>query len=251
MYNDDTHQTSCISPLIRKQTKNRLRNSFTTPGSKSLMSLQADVPESAAERVYVIGGTALAVAGMFNRSTTGGLGLLMLGGALVAKGLQERRHNYDAAHGCVKPTLPDTRGLVIERSLVIDRPRAQVYYFWRNLENLPRFMTKLVSVKDHGNGRSTWVAKGPKDGTVTWDAEITEEREYEVISWRSLPGSAIANEGAVFFHALSRDRTEVRFYMDLHLPLGRVGERLAKVFGEDPELEIEHDLERFKRLLEE
>lgn len=233
-----------------KTTKILSRNSFSTPWSKSLMSLQAEIPESAAERLYVIGGTALAIAGMFKSSTTGGLGLMLLGGALVAKGLQEKQHNYDVAHGCVEPRLPDTRGIVVERSLVIDRPRAQVYYFWRNLENLPRFMTNLVSVKDQGNGRSTWTAKGPKDGTVTWDAEIIEDLEYEHIAWHSLPGSPIPNEGAVFFHALPNDRTEVRFYMDLHLPLGKVGERLAKVFGEDPQVEVEKDLERFKRLVE-
>jgi uncharacterized membrane protein len=214
------------------------------------MKSQAEVPESAAERLYVIGGTALAIAGMFKRSTAGGLGLMLLGGALVAKGLQTRQHNYEVAHGCVKAELPDTTGKPIERVLTIDRPRAQVYAFWRNLENLPKFMPHLVSVREHGNGRSTWTAEGPKGATLSWDAEISEEREYEFIAWHSLPGAPVANEGAVFFHALPNDRTEVRFYMDLHVPLGKVGLKAAQILGEDPEADIDEALRRFKHLVE-
>lgn len=214
------------------------------------MNSQVEVPESAAERLFVIGGTALAIAGMVNRSTTGGLGLMLLGGALVAKGLQARQHNYDVAHGCVEPELHDTTGAPIERTIIVERPRAQVFAYWRNLENLPSFMPDLISVRDHGNGRSTWTVKGPKDSTIAWDAEITEEREYEFIAWHSLPGAAVRNEGAVFFHALPEDRTEVRFYIDLHLPLGKVGLKAAQFLGEDPEEEVEKALARFKEQVE-
>jgi uncharacterized membrane protein len=214
------------------------------------MNARPETPESAAERIFVIGGTALAVAGMFNRSTTGGLGLMLLGGALVAKGLQTKQHNYELAHGCIEPELPKTQGLQIEKTVVVDRPRAQVYAYWRNLENLPSFITRLESFREHGSGRSTWVAKGPKGATITWDAEISEEREYELIAWRTLSGAAVSSEGAVYFHALPGDRTEVRLYMDLHLPLGRIGLKAAQMLGEDPEQEIEADLHRFKHLLE-
>jgi uncharacterized membrane protein len=214
------------------------------------MRVKPDAPESAAERLFVIGGSAIAIAGILKRSTTGGLGLMLLGGALVGKGLQVRQHNIELAHGCVEPTLPRTSGHVIEHFVVIDRPVGQVYGYWRNLENLPRFMPHLESVKEIGEGKSTWTAKGPKGSLVSWEAEIIADVQFEVIAWRTLPGAALRNEGAVYFHELPNDRTEVHLYMEIHPPLGEIGLRVASWIGENPEAEVRADLERFKAVME-
>jgi uncharacterized membrane protein len=187
---------------------------------------------------------------MLKRSTSGGLGLMLLGGALVAKGLQVRQHNIALAHGYVKPSLPKSHGHVIEHAVVVDRPVGQVYGHWRNLENLPRFMPHLNSVQEVAPGKSTWTAKGPKGAEVSWEAEIIAEAPFEMIAWRSLPGAALRNEGAVYFHPLHGDRTEVHLFMELFAPLGETGLKLAALLGKDPEAEIRADLERFKEALE-
>jgi uncharacterized membrane protein len=214
------------------------------------MRVAWDPPETAAERLYVIGGTALAVAGMLRRSTAGGLGLMLLGGAFVVKGLQTRDATIEAAKGCVTPEIPDEHGVPIEYTIVVTRQRPLVYGYWRNLENLPRFMPHLVSVREHGEGKSTWVAKGPKDGTITWDAEIVADEPGKLLAWRSLPGAVVRNQGAVYFYDAPNDRTEVRLYMEVHPPLGAVGLKAAHWLGEDPVDQIRGDLERFKSILE-
>jgi uncharacterized membrane protein len=107
-----------------------------------------------------------------------------------------------------------------------------------------------VSVRELPEGKSTWVAKGPKDAEVTWDAEIIEDVANEVISWRSLPGSVVRNEGAVYFESLPGDRTELRLYLEFHPPLGAVGLRAAQLLGDDPVTEIREDLDRFKQILD-
>jgi uncharacterized membrane protein len=132
----------------------------------------------------------------------------------------------------------------------VDRPRGAVYAYWRNFENLPRFMSHLVSVTEHGEGKSTWTAKGPKDATITWDAELVADEPSDMISWRSLPGAVVRNQGTVYFYDAPNGRTEVRLYMELHPPLGTVGMKVAHLMGEDPASVIEGDLEHFRLMLE-
>ena len=70
-------------------------------------------------------------------------------------------------------------GIRVERSVTVNRPKEELYQMWRDFENLPRFMEHLESVRvdDAVSGRSQWVAKGPLDRNVAWEAEIIEERE--------------------------------------------------------------------------
>src|SRR5262252_209414 len=60
----------------------------------------------------------------------------------------------------------------VRESVRIARPADEVFGLWRQVENLPRFMTHLESVTDLGGGRSHWVAKGPAGSRVEWDAEF-------------------------------------------------------------------------------
>lgn len=137
------------------------------------------------------------------------------------------------------------------QSLTIYRPIEEVYGFWRNFENLPRFMNKLKSVRDLGNGRSHWAAEGPGGTIVEWDAETVEDRPNEMIAWRSLPGSMVHHSGRVWFRRPpNREGTEVRVEMEFCPPGGVMGEMVAKVFGKDPGQQIKEDLGVFKQVLE-
>ncbi len=141
----------------------------------------------------------------------------------------------------------------IDRAITVLRPRAEVYQFWRDFENFPRFMQHLELVQVSGVDRkmSHWVSKGPLDTRVEWSAEITDEREGERIAWRSLPGSQIENSGSVIFQDAPGDRgTEVLVTLEYGPPGGKPGALVARLLGEEPEKQIHDDLRRFKQIME-
>ncbi len=145
-----------------------------------------------------------------------------------------------------------TNGAIhVERAITINRPPEEVYGVWRQLENLPRFMNHLESVKETSERQSHWTAKGPAGRTVQWDAEITEDRPSEIIAWRSLPGAMVANGGSVRFSP-TRDgsATEVRVTLDYTPPAGQLGATVARLFGEEPAQQLREDLLRFKQVME-
>jgi uncharacterized membrane protein len=142
-------------------------------------------------------------------------------------------------------------GRTTRKVITINRPREEIYAFWRKLENLPRFMNHLKSVAVQTDGRSHWVAKGPMNRDVEWDAEIIGETPNEMIAWRSLPGATVENAGTVRFEpAVGGRGTVVRVDLRYKIPGGAIGATLAKLFGESPEKQIPVDLMRLKQLLE-
>lgn len=143
-------------------------------------------------------------------------------------------------------------GLVVaKRSITVARPIEEVYAFWRDFQNFPRFMRHLESVTVTDPTHSHWVAKGPAGKSVEWDAEITDERENELISWRSLPGADVPNSGTVRFQKAPADRgTEVHVQMSYDPPLGKVGAKVAALFREAPGQQITDDMRHFKQIME-
>lgn len=149
-------------------------------------------------------------------------------------------------------TQPDRdRRVRIERAVTINRTLDDVYAFWRNFANLPRFMRHLREVEVLGDRRSRWRAAAPAGFTVEWEAEIVQDRPNEWIAWRSLPDSQIENSGSVrFSHAPAARGTELRVQLEYAPPAGRIGRAIAWMFGEEPEQQIREDLRRFKQLME-
>ena len=145
---------------------------------------------------------------------------------------------------------PTTNVSASKSTLPWGRPAAELYSFWRKLENLPQVMSHLESVTQTGDTRSHWVAKAPLGRSVSWDAEITEDLENEMIAWRALEGSEIQNAGSVAFNE-SHDRgTEIKVVLAYEPPLGKVGATVARLLGEEPERQLQDDLRRFKQLME-
>lgn len=142
-------------------------------------------------------------------------------------------------------------GLHLHAAITVDRSADELYRYWHEFENLPTFMYHLESVTRTGPRRSHWVAKAPVKKTVQWDAEVIEDRADELIAWRSTEGSDIRNSGSVRFDPAPDNRgTEVRVEIDYEMPGGRLGTKLAKVFGEEPEQQVRDDLRRFKQVME-
>ena len=140
----------------------------------------------------------------------------------------------------------------VERSIRIDRSPQELYQFWRNFENLPRFMNHLQSVQMVDAQRSHWVTKAPLGNQIEWDAEITQDQENELICWRSLPGATVPNEGCVSFRSSQYEPgTEVKVTMDYSPFGGMAGAVVATLFGEAPDGQLYEDLWRLKQEIEE
>jgi uncharacterized membrane protein len=139
----------------------------------------------------------------------------------------------------------------VRKSIVVNRPPAEVYQFWHDFQNLARFMRHLESVQTTGARRSHWVVKGPAGTTVEWDAEITEDRPDELIAWRSLKGADVDNAGTVRFERAPGGRgTIVHVDLEYSPPGGVLGAGLAMLLGEEPEQQMNDDLRRFKQVIE-
>ena len=139
----------------------------------------------------------------------------------------------------------------VDRCITVNRPVEDVYAFWKDYANLPRFMRHLESVETLGEQHTRWTAKGPAGTTVSWDAETIVDREHEWIAWRSLENADIDNRGSVRFSPAPGDRgTEVRVHLQYSPPAGRLGRGIAWMFGEEPGQQIHEDLRRFKQLME-
>src|SRR3954451_7914376 len=136
-------------------------------------------------------------------------------------------------------------------TITVNKSPEEVYWFWHDFENLPRFMTHLESVQVTGEGRSHWKAKGPAGRAVEWDAEIAEERPDELISWRSLENADVDNSGSVRFTPGPGGRgTEIRVQLRYAPPAGVAGATFAKLLGSEPGQQVLDDLRRFKQVLE-
>lgn len=134
--------------------------------------------------------------------------------------------------------------------LTIRRPVEDVYAYWRNVENLPRFMAHLESVQVLTAGRSRWTATAPV-GTVEWEAEIVEDRPGELLAWRSVEGADVPNSGSVrFAPAPAGQGTEVTVELAYTVRGGTLGATVAKLLGEEPVQQIRDDLRRFKQVME-
>lgn len=182
----------------------------------------------------VIGGSALALLGITRRSKTG-LALATAGGLLA----------YRAARA------KQPQEFYAESSFAINCAPEEAYRFWRNFENLPRFMRHLESVRVKDDRHSEWTAIGPLGVRLHWNAEIVDEGENQWIVWRSLPGSDLENIGSVQFRRAPGDRgTIVAAIIEYNPPAGAVGKTLATILGKDPEFTLREDLRRFKSLME-
>jgi uncharacterized membrane protein len=198
------------------------------------------------------GAAAIAGAALLYRGATGHCDLYQ------ALGINRSDARRNGGHGTgviadrgsdTRAQLGGHRGIHVEESVTINRPLSELYRFWRNFENLPKFMNHLESVAVREEGISHWVAKGPAGMRVEWDARIINEVHDKVIGWQSLDGSMVSTAGSVNFDHEPRG-TRVTVHLQYNPPGGKLGAAVAKLFGEEPNHTIREDLRRFKQLME-
>lgn len=143
------------------------------------------------------------------------------------------------------------RGIHAQGTCIVNSTPEEVYQFWRDFQNLPRFMRHVNSVEELGDGRSHWKVKGPAGMEVEWDATIVADVPNEVITWRTLENSDVDHAGAVRFERAAGGRGTIVKVNIEYLPVGGViGATVAKLFGEEPEQQLDDDLRRFKQVME-
>ncbi len=136
-------------------------------------------------------------------------------------------------------------------TVTINRPRAELFAYWRDFSNLATFMDNVERIDVHDAATSHWVVRAPAGKTVDWDATITDERDGEFIAWTSTGDADVPNSGRVDFREATGGRgTAVTATIIYDPPAGVVGKVIAKMFQREPAIQARRDLRRFKQLME-
>jgi uncharacterized membrane protein len=182
----------------------------------------------------------------------------VLGGVFLYRGAAGRRSfvglpgwNDPAKRRQPQTSVPHRQGIKVATAVTIDRPASELYSYWRDLTNLPKFMKQLQSVQSADSGRSHWVLKSAAGVKLAWDAEIINEVPNELLAWRSLPGGDVDHAGSVRFEPAPGNRgTIVKVTFEYRPPVGTLGAVAANLLGVAPEQFIKTDLSRLKQLFE-
>jgi uncharacterized membrane protein len=148
-------------------------------------------------------------------------------------------------------TMPYGYGIKLKRSVTVNRSLDDLYRYWRRLENIPRLFDNITLVSIIDEKHSQWMFKAPGGFILKWNAEITVDRENEMIGWRSVGRADLDNAGYVRFESDRGGReTVVSVALQYNPPAGKLGAVLATLFGEKPGTLIEKALQKFKELME-
>jgi uncharacterized membrane protein len=210
---------------------------------------------SAERLASIAAGAALATYGL-SRASLGGLVVAALGGGLIYRGAAGhcgiyQRLGVDRADAPAEPHEFFDRAVQVEVTETINRAPWELYDYWRNLENLPRIMLHLRSIRVIDGQRSHWTADAPAiaGGSVEWEARIINDEPNALIAWRSI-GADVDHAGSVRFVPAGERGTDVKVVIDYIPPAGSLGHAVARLFGEDPETQVRQDLRCFKELME-
>jgi uncharacterized membrane protein len=223
----------------------------TMPGATRMASLaasrvrdavQAEDWTPAARGSAIVGGGLLGMYGLMRRNPLGwALGLA--GVAMLARGAFNQPLRSMLGAGALDHAID------LEKSIQIDASPEEVYDFWRDYENFPRFMSHVAEVRDLGRGRSHWVVHGPADSQFEWNSRLTEQSRPHRLAWRTEPGAEIAQAGSVQFEPY-RGGTRATVRLSYWPPAGAIGHGIATVLGVDPKRQMDDDLARMKTCIE-
>ncbi|MDO5522831.1 MAG: DUF2892 domain-containing protein, partial [Bacteroidia bacterium] len=148
-------------------------------------------------------------------------------------------------------TTTEAKRVLVETAVTVNKPREEVYAYWRRLENLPLFMKHLESVRELSDLHSVWTARIPGGlCNLEWKCEITSDVPNESIKWKSMPDSQVVNSGLVRFLDAGNGNTTIQVNISYEAPAGNLGTEIAKLFTPALEKIIRDDIKNFKRVIE-
>jgi uncharacterized membrane protein len=211
-----------------------MNQAVATPLSGSRVIRSMVTPSTSPRWGTVAGGAALTIYGLSRRSLLGTL-LAAAGGGLAYYAYSSAAVQERQAHG----------------SVLLNCLPEEAYRFWRDFQNLPRFMKHLQAVTVSDPLDSRWIVRGPLGQPIALQSEIVNERENEFIAWRTLPGSDLMIDGEVNFRRAPGGRgTILDAKMHFTVPAGALGRAVGKLLGKDANFMMRQDLRRLKALIE-
>jgi uncharacterized membrane protein len=191
----------------------------------------------------IVGGAGAALLLATTRASGGLRALLgVSGSALLARATANRDLASLLGYG--------DRGITVQKTIHVAAPVDQVFGFWTDYQNFPRFMHNVRDVRPVSENRSHWVVAGPAGVPVQWTAEVTRVVPGELIEWRSIWHSNVRHQGAVRFVENGDNGTRVSVELSYIPPAGAFGHAVAAIFGADPKSEMDADLLRMKSMIE-
>jgi len=200
-------------------------------------------------------GGALFLFGLTQGRKSGAIPVL-IGSGLLVHGLSSHSRLYEAIgiDEIYGTTIrhPLNRTVHFSDSIIINSSPAEIYAFWRDFKNLPKFMQSIVAVEEIDERRSRWHAHGPLNKEFYWEAEIVEERENEMIKWHTIESeSSLEHEGTFSLRQAPGNRGTILMLNCRWSPPGGVlGAATAKILPQDPVRQLGEDLRRFRQLIE-
>lgn len=232
----------------------RIRGASAELPPTAIVDREPDIGQT--ERWISVGLGGLLIGYGLKRRDLTGLGIGVIGAALVARGAalgDPLTHALRSSSS--ERRVAKARGwqsaAIVTRAVTINRPRQELYRFWRDFSNLPRFMESVRRIDMIDGQRSRWMVEGPAGRSVEWEAVVTLDEPNRRIGWESEDGGDIRNAGWVDFRDAPGGRgTEVRAEIVYEPPAGRFGRAVAYMLQREPTLQIRRDLRRFKSLME-
>jgi len=139
----------------------------------------------------------------------------------------------------------------VRTQVIVNKPRSEVYAFWRNMENLPLFMKHIDHIDAIDPMTSAWKLRLPAGlGDVRWESRIVKDVKDEEISWHSVEGAAIENTAKINFTDTPGGATRIDVMVSYRAPMGVVGERIGRLLTPLFKDKIEADIHHFKHYIE-
>ena len=143
------------------------------------------------------------------------------------------------------------RGAVALHKIInVAAPVEQVFAFWSDYRNFPRFMSNVRDVRETGEKQSHWTVAGPAGAPVEWNATVTDYVPNRSIGWKTMPDSPVQHEGIVRFESNADGSTRVDIRFSYNPVAGGLGHAVAAMLGADPKTQMDEDLARMKILIE-
>jgi uncharacterized membrane protein len=176
--------------------------------------------------------------------------LLLLGGGYL---LYRAVSGHCAVSNAISGRRNAARGgeVKVRTHVVVSRPRAEVYAFWRRLENWPLFMRHLDHIDELDARTSAWRLKIPGGmSDIRWESRIVREEKDTELSWNSVEGAVIRNTGKLNFSDTPGKGTRIDVMIVYGVPTGPIGERMAELLTPAFRQRVEDDIHQYKDFLE-
>jgi uncharacterized membrane protein len=137
-----------------------------------------------------------------------------------------------------------TRRLPIQRWTDVAVPVDKAYEAWTSFNEFPKFMHRVLNVRQKGDDRVSWQEK-IWFSTRQWEGRITDRRKNDRIAWKTTSG--MSHRGVVSFHKLGDNLTRVMVTMEFE-PNGMI-EKMASGLR-FVKRAVQADLARYKAFVE-